>query len=92
MILNKTVGTVNLVNPGAISYKRMLEIFEEESQQKLTYSVVNVKENPDRVKNRAQCILDTTRLVQLQPSVLSVEDAVRKAAKSIILMQDVTTN
>ncbi|KAI6182114.1 NAD dependent epimerase/dehydratase family protein [Aphelenchoides bicaudatus] len=87
LILKKTVGTLNLTSPGAITYNRMLEIFEEESGQKLNYSVVDVKENPDFVKNRAQCVLDTDRLVALEPNVLPVEAAVRKASKNLVAQQ-----
>jgi hypothetical protein len=100
LILRKTVGTLNLTSPGSISYNRMLEIFQEESGQKLNYSIVNVQvthnliitafpfqENPDRVKNRAQCVLDTSRLVSLEPNALPVEAAVRQASRKLLAQQ-----
>lgn len=65
----------------------MLEIYEEESDKKLDYSVINVKENPNLISNRAQCILDTSRLLELEPNVLPVEEAVRKASKNLVSQQ-----
>lgn len=49
LIIKRTVGTLNLTSPGSISYNRMLEIFEEESGQKLSYSVVNVQVNEVKI-------------------------------------------
>ena len=42
LALNQETGTLNLVNPGAISFPRILDIYEEETGKKLDFEVVQV--------------------------------------------------
>ncbi|KAE9553342.1 hypothetical protein FO519_003455 [Halicephalobus sp. NKZ332] len=83
LILKQEIGTLNLVNPGSISFPRILGIYEEETGKKLEFEVVQVDESSPAVQTRAHCTLDTTRLETLFSEVLSIESAVRKAVEKI---------
>uniref|UniRef100_A0A1I7RLL1 Methionine adenosyltransferase 2 subunit beta n=1 Tax=Bursaphelenchus xylophilus TaxID=6326 RepID=A0A1I7RLL1_BURXY len=83
IIINKTTGTINLTSPGVISFVEMAEIFSEVTGQKLEYESVQIEDDVDGTAKRSHCKLSTDRLQTLQPQVLNVKDAVRKAAKAL---------
>ncbi|CAD5205909.1 unnamed protein product [Bursaphelenchus okinawaensis] len=83
LMLSRTVGTVNLVSPGVITFVKMADIYSQVSGNKLDYEALNVEDDNDGTAKRAHCKLSTDRLERLQPQVLHVEDAVRKASQAI---------
>lgn len=42
LALKKETGTLNLVNPGAITFPKILELFEEETGQRIDFEVEHV--------------------------------------------------
>jgi 3,5-epimerase/4-reductase len=78
MMKQKTVGTVNLTNPGVISHNEILELYREIVDPNFTWNTFTLDEQRKVLASeRSNNCLDTTRLVELFPTVPSIGDAVR---------------
>uniref|UniRef100_A0AC35FAB8 Uncharacterized protein n=1 Tax=Panagrolaimus sp. PS1159 TaxID=55785 RepID=A0AC35FAB8_9BILA len=83
LALKKETGALNLVNPGAITFPKILNIYEEETGQRLNFEIESVPEDSPALKTRAHCTLDTSRLQSLAPTVIPTEKAIRKASENL---------
>jgi dTDP-glucose 4,6-dehydratase len=78
MMKNKTVGTINLTNPGLISHNEILDMFQEIVDPDFTYN--NFTQEEQRAilaADRSNNFLETTRLETLYPHVKNIKDSVR---------------
>jgi dTDP-glucose 4,6-dehydratase len=78
MMKNKTVGTINLTNPGLISHNEILQMYKEIVDEDFTWK--NFTQEEQRkilLSDRSNNFLDTTRLETLYPNVNNIKDAVR---------------
>ena len=79
MILQKQVGTINLVNPGAITHNEILEMYREIVDPTFTWKNFSAEEQSRILSaGRSNNYLDTTQLEKLYPHVANIRDAVRK--------------
>uniref|UniRef100_A0A914P7I1 Uncharacterized protein n=1 Tax=Panagrolaimus davidi TaxID=227884 RepID=A0A914P7I1_9BILA len=83
LALKKETGALNLVNPGAITFPKILNIYEEETGQRLNFEIESVPKDSPALKTRAHCTLDTSRLQSLAPTVIPIEKAIRKASENL---------
>jgi 3,5-epimerase/4-reductase len=83
LALKKETGALNLVNPGAIAFPKILNIYEEETGQRLNFEIESVPKDSPALKTRAHCTLDTSRLQSLAPTVIPIEKAIRKASENL---------
>ena len=84
VIVSKETGTLNLTNPGTISHNRILELYKEIVDQNFVWTNFTVEEQAkilaaDRSNNK----LDTHKLQQFAPHVLSIEESVRNVLLSM---------
>ena len=78
MMKNKTVGTINLTNPGLISHNEILEMYKEIVDENFTWKNFNQEEQrKNLLSDRSNNFLDTSRLETLYPNVNNIKDAVR---------------
>eukprot|EP00762_Andalucia_godoyi_P001276 ANDGO_04780.mRNA.1 Bifunctional dTDP-4-dehydrorhamnose 3 len=88
MMKHNITGTFNFVNPGAISYDDILNMYKEIVDPAASW--VSVDPSPDQ--KRASCILDTTKLMTSVPGVEllvhDVETAVRLALQRMKKIKD----
>lgn len=78
MMKNKTVGTINLTNPGLISHNEILEMYKEIVDPFFVYENFSQEEqrkilNCDRSNN----YLDTTKLEKMYPCVKNIKESVK---------------
>jgi dTDP-glucose 4,6-dehydratase len=79
MMKNKTIGTINLTNPGLISHNEILTMYKEIVDDTFTWN--NFSQEEQRAilaADRSNNFLDTTRLKKLYPQVSTIKEAVRK--------------
>ena len=75
----KTIGTLNLTNPGLISHNEILELYKELVDPSFTWK--NFTQEEQRAilaSDRSNNYLDTTRLQELFPDVKPIKVAVRE--------------
>ena len=78
LALRGEVGTVNLTNPGLISHNEILSMYKEIVDPEFTWENFTIEEqNQILASKRSNNCLDTTKLVSLCPSVLSIQESVR---------------
>lgn len=83
MMKNKTVGTINLTNPGLISHNEILDMFQDLVDPDFTYK--NFSQEEQRAilaADRSNNFLETTRLETLYPHVKNIKDSVREMLHS----------
>lgn len=76
-------GTVNLVNPGAISHLDILQLVQVHVPD-LTFTLAEAAELPIQAK-RSNNVLDTSRLEREFPSVPAIGEAVQRAVDAIFV-------
>ena len=78
MAKNKTVGTINLTNPGIICHNEILEMVKEIIDPNFTWENFSIEEQ-DKIllSARSNNLLDTTRLETLYPNVMKIKDSIR---------------
>jgi 3,5-epimerase/4-reductase len=78
MMKNRTTGTINLTNPGAITHNEILEMFTDIVDPSFTWRNFNI-EDQRRVltSERSNNYLDTTKLESLYPDVPDIRSSVR---------------
>ena len=84
MAKNKTVGTMNLTNPGLISHNEILDMYKEIIDPNFTYENFTIEEQSKILDaGRSNNYLDTSKLEKLYPNVNNIKDAVRKVLISL---------
>ena len=79
MMEQKTIGTLNLTNPGLISHNEILELYKELVDPSFTWK--NFTQEEQRAilaSDRSNNYLDTSRLQELFPNVKPIKVAVRE--------------
>jgi dTDP-4-dehydrorhamnose reductase len=78
MAINKTIGTVNLTNPGLISHNEILEMYKEIIDPDFKWNNMNLEEQSKILAaGRSNNYLDVSRLQKLYPNVKHIKDAVK---------------
>ena len=78
MMRNKTVGTMNLTNPGLISHNEILDMYKEIVDPNFTYENFSAEAQRKILAcDRSNNYLDTSRLEKLYPNVRNIKDAVK---------------
>ena len=78
MMRNKTVGTMNLTNPGLISHNEILDMYKEIVDQNFVYENFSAEAQRKILAcDRSNNYLDTSRLEKLYPNVRNIKDAVK---------------
>src|SRR5437868_6718889 len=79
MIRNRLTGTINLTNPGLITHNEILQMVKEILDPELTWENFSIEEQSQvLLAGRSNNLLNTDRLEQLYPQILSIKDSVRK--------------
>lgn len=83
MIINKTLGTINLTNPGTISHNRILELYKTIVDPAFTWTNFTEQEQNDiLLSKRSNNHLDTTRLESMY-NVPTIEQAVKSCLEQL---------
>ncbi len=83
MAKNNVVGTINLTNPGLISHNEIIELYKQIVDPEFTWENFSIEEQAQILASaRSNNFLDTTRLQELYPNVLSIKDAVIKCLEN----------
>jgi len=83
-IKESKTGTLNLVNPGVIEHKEILDMFENIFGKKLTYQIISYEEQMKILKSeRSNNELDAQYIVSKYPSVSYISDGIRKVLEEI---------
>jgi dTDP-4-dehydrorhamnose reductase len=78
MMKNKTIGTVNLTNPGLITHNEILTMYKEIVDPDFVWENFSIEEqNIILLSKRSNNFLDTTKLETLYPNVMNIKDSVR---------------
>ena len=78
MMKNKTVGTMNLTNPGLISHNEILDMYKEIVDPEFVYENFSAEAQRKILAcDRSNNYLDTSRLQSLYPDIKNIKDAVR---------------
>jgi 3,5-epimerase/4-reductase len=78
MMRNKTVGTMNLTNPGLISHNEILDMYKEIVDPDFIYENFSAEAQRKILAcDRSNNYLDTSRLEKLYPNVRNIKDAVK---------------
>ena len=78
MMKNKTVGTINMTNPGVISHNEILEMYKEIVDVDFTWNNFTIEEQDQILASkRSNNYLDTSKLESLYPNVPDIKTAVR---------------
>lgn len=86
MMTNKTVGTINLTNPGLVSHNEILEMYRELVDPNFTWNNFSQEEQRKILAaDRSNNYLDTTRLETLFPNVMHIKEAVRLCLREYII-------
>jgi len=79
MMMNNTVGTINLTNPGLISHNEILEMYKEIVDPTFTWQNFTIEEQKLVIESdRSNNFLDTSKLQSYFPHILNIKDAVKK--------------
>ena len=78
MMEQHTIGTINLTNPGVISHNEILEMYKDIVDPSFTWTNFSIEEqNEILASKRSNNYLDTSRLEQLYPNVLTIKESVK---------------
>jgi len=84
MAARKEVGTVNLVNPNGISHNEILTMWRDIVDPKFKWEEFSLEEQSKiLLGERSNNILDTTRLQNFAPHVMTSQQSVRKIMEQI---------
>jgi len=80
MMRNKTAGTINLVNPGAMSHNEVLTMYRDLLHPEFTWANFTVEEQDQVLKSRrSNNRLSTKRLQAMYPGIPTLRSALREA-------------
>lgn len=84
MMIQQKTGTINLTNPGVISHNEILEMYREIVDPQFQWKNFSLEEQAKILAaDRSNNFLDTTKLEELYPNVLSIKDSVRQTLYEI---------
>lgn len=84
LMKNKTVGTINLTNPGVISHNEILEMYKNIVDPSFTWKNFSIEDQKKILAaDRSNNHLDTTLLESLYPNVLGIHESVKNVIISI---------
>ena len=79
MMKNKTIGTLNLTNPGLITHNEILEMYREIVDKDFTWKNFSLEEQSKILAcDRSNNYLDTNRLEKLYPNVKNIKESVKE--------------
>ena len=82
MAKNRTVGTINLTNPGLISHNEILQMYKQIVNPEFTWENFTIEEQSEILAaGRSNNYLDTSRLEELYPNVMGIKESVRVCLK-----------
>ncbi len=83
MIKNKTIGTINLTNPGLISHNEILEMYKDIVDKNFTWKNFSKDEQSLILKSdRSNNYLDTKKLQDLYPQVKNIKESITVCLKN----------
>lgn len=89
MMKQKTIGTINLTNPGLISHNEILEMYKSIVDPSFTWKNFTLEEQSDVLDSeRSNNFLETTRLKTLYPDVKPIKESVKAMLKTFTCQQD----
>ena len=78
MMKKKTIGTINLTNPGYISHNEILQMYKDIVDSTFTWKNFSIKEQNKVLKsNRSNNYLDTTKLEKLYPDIPNIKTSIK---------------
>jgi dTDP-4-dehydrorhamnose reductase len=81
----KAVGIFNLVNPGAISHRELLDIYQAVSGKRLSVEFISAPELDQLTRaRRSNCVLSTAKLEAIGIAMPEVKQAVRHCIESYV--------
>ncbi len=84
LIEHKCTGIYNLVFPGAVEHKEILEMYKEIVDQKFSYSLYSLDELHKETKaKRSNCVLNTDKLMT-EVKLPNVKDALRECLEEYV--------
>ena len=85
MMEKRTVGTVNLTNPGLISHNEILDMYRDIVDPNFTWKNFSLQQQSEILDSaRSNNYLDTTRLQSLYPDVKNIKDSVRDILQNYV--------
>jgi 3,5-epimerase/4-reductase len=79
MARNEVKGTVNLTNPGVITHNEILEMYKKYvDPEKVWQNFTEEEQSKILLSGRSNNELDTTKLTEMYPHVLSIKESVEK--------------
>jgi 3,5-epimerase/4-reductase len=85
MMEENVCGTFNMTNPGVISHNEILEMYRDIVDPTYTWTNFTIDEQNEILKSRrSNNCLDTSKLVEYDPTVLSIHEAVRYAIRNMV--------
>ena len=83
MMKNKTIGTINLTNPGVISHNEILELYKKYVDNQFVWKNFTIKEQDNILDSkRSNNHLNTNRLEKLYPNVRPIKNAIEELCKN----------
>lgn len=84
LVKKRATGIYNVVNPGAVSPYEIMEMYKKHINPKHEFERLTLDHLSDVVKaGRSNCVLSCKKLQDAGVSLLSVEDALKSALKSL---------
>ncbi|MBI2463057.1 MAG: sugar nucleotide-binding protein [Candidatus Spechtbacteria bacterium] len=83
LMMKNQHGVFNCVNPGAITHKQLLKIYEEESGKKLSKKYIKAKDLIVKAP-RSNCVINTKKLEALGIALPPALASARKAIKNFV--------
>jgi len=78
LMKNKTIGTLNLTNPGLISHNEILEMYREIVDPDFKWKNFSIEEQ-DKIllSERSNNYLCTTKLEKMYPDIKNIKESVK---------------
>ena len=77
LLTKKTLGTINLTNPGLISHNEILDMYREEVDENFTYTNFDIEEqNKILSSQRSNNYLCTNKLQIMYPQLKNIKESV----------------
>jgi hypothetical protein len=88
MVARRTVGTVNLTNPGTLSHDRVLAMYRDIVDPGFTWKNFTIAEQDAVLRSkRSNNRLDTAKLTAMYPDVPDVATAVERCLRGMFLLR-----